>query len=85
MTKSFYHFLMKFRDSSSSKDDISLFANNVYEDHSFPKHSTDFYEISAYLELNGTYLSSMNVFDEAWEEYVYVEDKKSVSTPSHDE
>ncbi len=29
----------------------------------------DYDELSSYLELNGHYLSSMTVFDEAWELY----------------
>ncbi|MEH7899402.1 YozE family protein, partial [Bacillus pumilus] len=41
----------------------------AYEDHSFPKASTDYHELSAYLELNGDYLSSMTTFDEAYEQY----------------
>ncbi|AIE60420.1 YozE family protein [Bacillus methanolicus] len=72
MAKSFYHFLMKYRHPEP-KDDISIFANNAYEDHSFPKGSTDYDEISSYLELNGHYLDSMSTFDEAWELYVQTE------------
>ncbi|EIJ78540.1 hypothetical protein PB1_13319 [Bacillus methanolicus PB1] len=72
MAKSFYHFLMKYRHPEP-KDDISIFANNAYEDHSFPKGSADYDEISSYLELNGHYLNSMSTFDEAWELYVLSE------------
>ena len=68
MSKSFYHFLMKYRHPSP-KDAISEFANNAYRDHSFPKTSKDYHEISSYLELNGQYLQSMTIFDEAWELY----------------
>ncbi|OLS34336.1 YozE family protein [Bacillus sp. MRMR6] len=68
MTKSFYHFLMKYRHPSP-KDAISAFANQAYLDHSFPKNIEDYHEISSYLELNGHYLDSMSVFDEAWELY----------------
>lgn len=45
---------------------LQIFA---YEDHSFPKASTDYHELCAYLELNGDYLSSMTTFDEAFEQY----------------
>lgn len=69
MLKSFYHFLMKFRHPKP-KNAISQFANDAYLDHSFPKNSEEYEEISNYLELNGHYLPSMVVFDEAWELYL---------------
>ncbi|URM34425.1 YozE family protein [Cytobacillus firmus] len=72
MSKTFYHFLMKYRHPAP-KDNISRFANNAYEDHSFPKTSYDYEEISSYLELNGSYMESMSVFDEAWQLYVLIE------------
>lgn len=66
--KSFYHYLMKYRHPKPP-DDISQFANDAYDDHSFPKASDDYHEISSYLELNGSYLRSLVVFDEAWDLY----------------
>ncbi|CAM3746727.1 YozE family protein [Mesobacillus zeae] len=72
MSRSFYHYLMKYRHPSP-KDSISNFANNAYEDHSFPKTSSDYHELSSYLEFNGQYLESMTVFDEAWEIYLQSE------------
>jgi uncharacterized protein YozE (UPF0346 family) len=69
MSKTFYHFLMKYRHPAP-KDDISKFANHAYHDHSFPKISEDYHEISLYLELNGHYLDSMTVFDDAWQFYL---------------
>lgn len=74
MGKSFYHFLIKYRHPKA-KDEISDFANNAYKDHSFPKTSSDYHELSNYLELNGQYLKSMTVFDEAWEAYILNEEK----------
>ncbi|WP_223701896.1 YozE family protein [Sutcliffiella deserti] len=68
MRKSFYHYLLKYRHALK-KSDISIFSNHAYDDHSFPKNSCDYHEISSYLELNGQYLSSMSTFDEAWELY----------------
>jgi uncharacterized protein YozE (UPF0346 family) len=67
--KSFYHYLMKFRHPKPH-DRISEFANQAYDDHTFPKYSTDYHEISSYLEISGDYLSSMSVFDDAWERYL---------------
>ncbi|MEH7441543.1 YozE family protein [Bacillus sp. JJ1122] len=72
MYKSFYHFLMKYR-ATAPKDAISRFANDAYDDLAFPKNATDYHEISSYLELNGHYLESMVVFDEAWEVYLISE------------
>ncbi|MFD1737150.1 YozE family protein [Bacillus salitolerans] len=66
--KSFYHFLLKYR-MGKPDNSISVFANAAYEDHSFPKQSKDYYELTNYLELNGHYLSSMSIFDDAWELY----------------
>lgn len=70
MNYSFYHYLMKYRDAKP-KDDISSFANSAYKDHSFPKHSTDYHELSSYLEMNAAYLASMSIFDHAWELYIF--------------
>ncbi|WP_374722316.1 YozE family protein [Peribacillus tepidiphilus] len=66
--KSFYQFLMTMRHPKPH-DELSQFANDAYDDHSFPKHSIDYDELSNYLEMNGHYLPSMRVFDEAWELY----------------
>ncbi|AZB43211.1 YozE family protein [Bacillus sp. FJAT-42376] len=66
--KSFYHYLMKYRHPKP-KDEISRFANHAYMDHSFPKYSDEYHEISDYLELNAGYMESMAVFDEAWDLY----------------
>lgn len=74
MSKSFYHFLMKYRHPAP-RDSISLFANSAYMDHGFPKTSTDYDELSSYLELNGHYLESMSIFDEAWQLYLLSENK----------
>ncbi|MEC1701012.1 YozE family protein [Bacillus velezensis] len=66
--KSFYHYLMKYRHPKP-QDAISQFANQAYEDHSFPKTSSDYHELSSYLELSADYLETMATFDEAWEKY----------------
>jgi len=71
--KSFYHYLQTFRQPKNI-DELSKFANDAFLDHSFPKHSTDYDEISAYLEMNGHYLESMTIFDSAWERYALVYD-----------
>ncbi len=67
--KSFYHFLMRYRQGKNI-DAITKFANDAFRDHSFPKQSKDYDEISRYLEMNGEYLDGMSVFDETWERYM---------------
>lgn len=69
MQRPFYHYLMTERDPHK-KDAVTLFANAVYLDDSFPKQSEDYHEVSLYLELNGTYLEEMTTFDTAWEIYL---------------
>jgi uncharacterized protein YozE (UPF0346 family) len=59
---------MKYR-STKPISPIAEFANHAYEDHSFPKQSKDYYEITNYLELNGDYMPSMTIFDHAWDLY----------------
>lgn len=68
MQMSFYDFLMTERDPYK-QDDITQFANAAFEDRLFPKQSEDYQEISHHLEMNTGYLSSMTIFDEAWEIY----------------
>ncbi|WP_064091337.1 YozE family protein [Rossellomorea aquimaris] len=72
MRKSFYHYLMKYRQPSAN-DDLTKFANSAYDDHSFPKQSKLYDDISSYLEMNGHYLESMSVFDKAWDYYLFEE------------
>ncbi|HZG71788.1 MAG TPA: YozE family protein [Chondromyces sp.] len=74
MKKSFYHYLMKYRQVPAPNE-LASFANAAFDDHSFPKSSSDYDELSRYLEMNGHYLASMSVFDEAWEKYNEEESK----------
>ncbi|MBS9334722.1 YozE family protein [Fructobacillus sp. M1-13] len=66
--RSFYGWLMTNRNTVAATE-IQQFANNAFLDASFPKQSTDFDEISEYLETGASYLMSMTIFDEAWAEY----------------
>ena len=68
MEISFYQYLMTERDPYK-KDDITLFANEAFSDRTFPKQSEDYDEVSRHLEMNGDYLPSLTIFDEAWEIY----------------
>ncbi|OTP12134.1 hypothetical protein A5844_000350 [Enterococcus sp. 10A9_DIV0425] len=67
MYRSFYHYLMTLRGGS---DSVSSFATEAGKDIQFPKHSTSYEEISDYLEMNVDYLPSMDIFDNAWEQYL---------------
>ncbi|KRM67883.1 hypothetical protein FD06_GL000603 [Apilactobacillus ozensis DSM 23829 = JCM 17196] len=69
MNKSFYQYLMSERNENSYEP-IAEFANNAFLDQSFPKQSTDFEEISKYLEENASYLPSMTIFDDVWQNYL---------------
>ena len=64
MRDSFYRFLMTQRKPTNA-DEVEQFL-----DSSFPKQSTDFDEISKYLEENAEYLPSMTIFDSAWQRYL---------------
>lgn len=66
--ESFYHYLMTQRKPTDA-DEVEQFANNAFYDSAFPKQSTDFDEISKYLEGNADYLPSMTIFDTAWQQY----------------
>ncbi|AOW73886.1 YozE family protein [Pediococcus acidilactici] len=69
MRKTFYQFLMTQRNPEPN-DEVEEFANQAFFDQSFPKQDRDFEEISKYLELNGSYLQNMTIFDQAWQRYL---------------
>ncbi|WLR52925.1 YozE family protein [Bacillus tianshenii] len=68
MRKTFYQYVMTFRPPGSPNS-YREFANNIYKDGAFPKHSTSYHEISQYLETNSPALDAISVFDELWERY----------------
>ena len=39
----------------------------------FPKASSNYDQLSSYLEFNGSYLNNMRIFDEAWDLYLFHE------------
>ncbi|MGR3741835.1 YozE family protein [Companilactobacillus sp. DQM5] len=69
MIRSFYQYLMTLRNPDG-KDEISHFANSAFYDLTFPKQAEEYSEISEYLELNGSYLPSMDIFDEVYRMYI---------------
>ena len=66
--ESFYRFLMTQRDPDST-DEIAQFANDAQHDQTFPEQEENYEKLSDYLELNAGYLSSMTIFDRAYEMY----------------
>jgi len=69
MEMSFYEYLMTERDPNKT-DEITEFANDAFHDRTFPKQSEDYDEVSSHLELDGHYLPSMTIFDDAWQRYI---------------
>ena len=57
---------MTLRDADSN-DEVAQFANNAQNDQTFPKQERDYDKLSDYLELNAGYLSSMSIFDQAYQ------------------
>lgn len=65
--KSFYQFVQTFRGGS---DAFAYFAEAAFEDHSFPKHSVDFNELSDYIEMQQNSAMTTEVFDALWALYL---------------
>ncbi|PPA71194.1 YozE family protein [Jeotgalibacillus proteolyticus] len=68
MDRSFYHFVMKYREPEATTQE-GILANAMYDDLDFPKMSDDYHEISSYVELTEFYSDKISIFDELWEEY----------------
>jgi uncharacterized protein YozE (UPF0346 family) len=60
---------MKFR-GPKEVDDVTVLANRAFDDPAFPKQSTDFHEISDYLETHANFSFNLGKFDEIWDEYL---------------
>ena len=69
MKRSFYHYLLTLRGPKIF-DPVTKLANDISLDIQFPKQSESYTEISDYLELNTSYLDTMDIFDVAWEKYL---------------
>lgn len=70
MRPSFYEYINRFYDPNAN-DPTSRLANAIHEDHSFPKHSDNFEEISSYLESSTAYTKLLTVFDDEWHKYQF--------------
>ncbi|MHA7611488.1 YozE family protein [Weissella viridescens] len=69
MRRPFYTWLMTQRNLVAANE-VQTFANGAFYDQQFPKQSSDFDEISRYLEENANYLHTVTTFDEAWSQYL---------------
>ncbi len=65
MNHSFYKYALTFRWGSHT-DKKAMFAEAMFYDLSFPKHSNDFEEISRYIEELAHKDMSATIFDEMW-------------------
>jgi len=68
MNRSFYHYVMKYREPVIQTEE-GILANAMYDDLDFPKMAEDYHEISDYIELTEIYIDKISIFDQLWEEY----------------
>ncbi|MED3662322.1 YozE family protein [Ureibacillus sp. FSL K6-8385] len=68
MYQSFYQFALSYRGGDAS-DPKTRFAEKMFQDHSFPKVSSSFEELSSYIETLADEDLSTQAFDELWEIY----------------
>ena len=68
MKQSFYLYILSFRGGDVN-DSKARFAEAAFLDHSFPKSSTSFEEVSRYIEMIADDRMSTQTFDELWELY----------------
>lgn len=68
MKKSFYLFVLTFRGGEWSDPKVR-FAEEVFHEHNFPKQSSDFNELSSYIEMYATENLTTETFDDLWDLY----------------
>ena len=69
MRKSFYHWLMTQRHHGGDLAMADL-AEQVFYEADFPKQSSDFDQVSRFLEEEASFAFSMAEFDRIWETYL---------------
>lgn len=69
MRKSFYSWLMTQRNPKSDAP-VAFLADYAFEETDFPKQSTEFDEVSRFLEEVASFSFSMTDFDRIWEQYL---------------
>ncbi|HWK23305.1 MAG TPA: YozE family protein [Ureibacillus sp.] len=68
MRQSFYLYILSYRGGDHN-DSKARFAEAAFQDHSFPKTSTSFEELSRYIEMIADDNMSTQTFDELWDSY----------------
>lgn len=68
LKKSFYQYVLSYRGGDWS-DSKARFAEAMFEDVAFPKNSTSFDELSAYIEMQADPYMTTSTFDELWDMY----------------
>ncbi|WEV44931.1 YozE family protein [Streptococcaceae bacterium ESL0687] len=66
---SFYTYLMAKRGPKEDCD-LTILANEVFNDSTFPRHTSDFNEISDYLEREAPFSFNLGKFDEIFDNYL---------------
>jgi uncharacterized protein YozE (UPF0346 family) len=64
--KTFYEFVLTYRGAVNEK---GYFAEAVFEDSLFPRRTSNFHELSQYVEMNADAYMKTSIFDEIWDEY----------------
>lgn len=67
--KSFYSWLMSERNPKSQQP-LAILADHVFNEWDFPKQSSDFEEISHFLEEKASFDFDMREFDAIFEQYL---------------
>ncbi|SIS37262.1 YozE family protein [Salimicrobium flavidum] len=73
MKRSFYHYMMRFRGNLETGKEKEL-ADWMFEEHSFPKQSESYDELSEYLEHHSPFPGSLAAFDRLYETYMEEEE-----------
>ncbi|PXW91767.1 uncharacterized protein YozE (UPF0346 family) [Streptohalobacillus salinus] len=74
MVQAFYPYMMRYRGLKQKSDEREL-ADWMFQDHDFPKTSSDYDEISRYLEWNIPFNRAIVTFDELWSDYLEQREK----------
>ena len=65
----FYEFVLTYR-GEKKRADAGKLAEWIFNDFGFPQHSSEYHEVSDYLEWNSPFPEALRVFDDLWTEYI---------------